>query len=247
GRIGPQNSTRLRIRLNHHRRRRLHSRFHAFDVPSPGPQSHAGEKNVQARVGGCGPPVRVHHVRQGAPCPGPANRKQTLRLNNGRYGYSGELAQYSSNQNRRWCCASEADSVDSTPPIPAKVPRSGRAPSLRLPSLLASEQYQSLLDRLTFILQVLRTQTGRLGWPSGAFPTDLEKRRRTLILVTDVGEIECGTNTPLRMRFVYIHYSTAPPVPTALTGLRENGIAKRSLIGLPRATTNEPHTRFDQT
>ncbi|UQC81892.1 uncharacterized protein CLUP02_07378 [Colletotrichum lupini] len=163
-------------------------------------------------------------------------RKQTLRLNNGRYGYSGELAQYSSNQNRRWCCASEADSVDSTPPIPAKVPRSGRAPSIRLPSLLASEQYQSLLDRLTFILQVLRTQTGRLGWPSGAFPTDLERRRRTLILVSDVGVIQCGTNTPVRMRFVYIHYSTAPPVPTALTGLRGNGIAKRSLIGLPRSS-----------
>ncbi|KAK1461891.1 hypothetical protein CCUS01_01481 [Colletotrichum cuscutae] len=81
-------------------------------------------------------------VPQGAPCPGPANRKQTLRLNNGRYGYSGELAQYSSNQNRRWCCASEADSVDSNPPIPAKAPRSGRAPSICLPSLLASEQYQ---------------------------------------------------------------------------------------------------------
>ncbi|EXF82939.1 hypothetical protein CFIO01_01309 [Colletotrichum fioriniae PJ7] len=43
-------------------------------------------------VWGCGPPVRVHHVRQGAPYPGPTNRNRTSRLNNGRYGYSGELA-----------------------------------------------------------------------------------------------------------------------------------------------------------
>lgn len=98
--------------------------------------------------------MRVHHVRQGAPCPGPTNSNQTSRPNNGRYGYSGELAQCSSNQNRRWCCSSEADSVDSTPPIPAKAPRSGRAPRIRLPSLLATEQYQSLLGRLIFPLQV---------------------------------------------------------------------------------------------
>ncbi|KAK1637766.1 hypothetical protein BDP81DRAFT_393453 [Colletotrichum phormii] len=56
---------------------------------------------------------------------------------------------------KRWCSSSEADFVDSTPPIPAKAPRSGRAPSIRLRSLLASEQYQSLLDRRILPLQVL--------------------------------------------------------------------------------------------